>query len=420
METLVQGRGRVRDRVARVKAAPTRLSEVKGREYAVRASTGIEELDRVLGGGMIPGMVTLIAGEPGIGKSTLLLQIAQNVQGKVIYIAGEESAGQIANRASRLGIKGDNILVVEETDVDAILEQVEQVVKVEEVERESKSTPTTFTTFSTFLIVDSIQTLTTQDLTGTAGSVGQVRECSSRITSFAKQQGIPVFIVGHVTKEGSIAGPRVLEHIVDTVLWFEGDRRQLLRVVRAIKNRFGPTDEVGLFSMEEKGLVGLPGYPLALEEKDVPGSVTTVILEGTRPMLVEIEALVAPTKLAFPKRVSSGVDQRRLEIIIAVLSRRCGLPLGDFDVFVNVAGRIRVTDPGADLGIALAIASSFKDNALGKVAVAGEVGILGSIREVPQLERRIKEAKRLGFEKVLTAREARTVSEAIRKFIKVN
>lgn len=409
----------MRDRVAGVKIAPTRLSEVKGREYTVRASTGIEELDRVLGGGMIAGMVTLIAGEPGIGKSTLLLQIAQNMQGKVIYIAGEESAGQIANRASRLGIKGDNILVVEETDVDEVLEQVEQVVKVKEVERgkDSESTPTTSTTFSTFLIIDSIQTLTTQDLTGTAGSVGQVRECSSRITSFAKQQGIPVFIVGHVTKEGSIAGPRVLEHIVDTVLWFEGDRRQLLRVVRAIKNRFGPTDEVGLFSMEEKGLVGLPGYPLALEEKDVPGSVTTVILEGTRPMLVEIEALVAPTKLAFPKRVSSGVDQRRLEIIIAVLSRRCGLPLGDFDIFVNVAGGIRVTDPGADLGIALAIASSFKDSALGKVAVAGEVGILGSIREVPQLERRVKEAKRLGFEKVLTVREAKIVSEAIRKFL---
>lgn len=402
-------------------AEPIKLSSVKSTEYNRRISTKIAELDRVLGGGILPGMVTLIAGEPGIGKSTLLLQIAgSSTGGKVFYIAGEESAAQIANRAKRLGIKGDNITVLEETDVDAVLEQVEQVVKVDKSRNEHS-------TFPTCIIVDSIQTMTTGDLTGTAGSIGQVKECANRLAFYSKRTGVPLFLAGHVTKEGAIAGPRVLEHLVDTVLWFEGSRSEVLRVLRAVKNRFGATEEIGIFSMEERGLVevanpsklflgeaGLPAGKAGL----VSGSVATPIIEGTRPLLVEIQALVSPTKLAFPKRSASGVDGRRLEIIIAVLARRVGLPLWEYDVFVNVAGGIKIAEPAADLAIALAIASAFygKPVASGTFAV-GEVGLLGEIREVVYLERRVKEARRIGFKTPVTKREARTVGEAIRKYI---
>ncbi|MBI2267829.1 MAG: DNA repair protein RadA [Candidatus Blackburnbacteria bacterium] len=388
-------------------AEPVRLSDVKKEDYTKRIATGIGELDRVLGGGIVTGMVVLIAGEPGIGKSTLLLQIADRVdRAPVIYIAGEESATQIANRASRLGVTGENISLIEETDVDDVISQIG---------------PTGL------IIIDSIQTLTTQDLTGSAGSVGQVRECTARLTSWAKKTGTPLFIVGHVTKEGTIAGPRVLEHMVDTVLWFEGDRRESLRIIRTIKNRFGPTDEVGIFSMEEKGLAEVtnPSNLFLGQAGKVPGSVVTVVMEGTRPMLVEAQALVVPTKLAFPKRSASGVDPRRVELIIAVLSRRVGLPLWEHDVFVNIAGGIRINDPGADLAIATAIASAFYDKVIGPLTTPttptffaiGEVGLLGEVREVVGLERRTKEAKRVGFTNSITNKEAKTVSEAIRKYI---
>lgn len=405
VETVLESKARG-TRLSRAKSRdgtlPVRLPSVKKEDYQKRTLTGIAELDRVLGGGIVSGMVTLIAGEPGIGKSTLLLELAGKARGDVIYIAGEESATQIANRAARLGVKGDGITVLESTDVDEVISNL-----------------STLSSLS-LIIVDSIQTLTTEDLTGTAGSIGQVRECASRLSHFAKTSGVPVFLVGHVTKEGSIAGPRVLEHMVDTVLWFEGDRSGVLRILRSVKNRFGATDEVGIFSMEEKGLIEVsnPSRIFLGGNGHVSGSVTTAILEGTRIILVEIQALVVPTKLAFPKRVGQGIDQRRLELIIAVLIRRAGLPLWDFDVFVNVAGGIRVEEPGVDLAIALAISSAFQDKPVpAGLAAIGEVGLLGEIREAPMQERRAKEARRLGFRNVVTKKEARTVGEAIRKYL---
>ncbi len=416
------------------RAIPAKLSEVKKEDYGKRTSTGIVELDRVLGGGILPGMVTLIAGEPGIGKSTLLLQLADRLRttdyGKksidrslstMVYIAGEESASQIANRAKRLGLKGDNITVLEETDVDAVLEEVKKLLSYQ-VTKSDNSITQLLNNPVTCLIVDSIQTLTTQDLAGTAGSIGQVRECASRLTTFAKRAGMPLFLVGHVTKEGAIAGPRVLEHLVDCVLWFEGDRHEFLRVLRAVKNRFGATDEVGIFSMEEKGLVEVsnPSKVFLGEAGRVSGSVVTSIVEGTRPLLVEIQALVSPTKLAFPKRSASGVDGRRLEIIIAVLVRRVGLPLWEYDVFVNAAGGIKISEPAADLAIALAIASAFYGKPVAPAAFAvGEVGLLGEVREVVYLEKRLREAGRIGFRTPITRREAKTVGEAIKKFVKL-
>lgn len=385
---------------------PIRLSSIKKSDYSRRISTKIGELDRVLGGGIVPGSVTLVAGEPGIGKSTLLLQVAGRVPSGTLYVAGEESAGQIASRAARLGVKGDGITVLEETDVDSLIGHISPISPI------------------SLIIIDSIQTLTTGDLSGGVGSVGQVRECASRLISFSKSTGIPLFMVGHVTKEGTIAGPRVLEHMVDTVLWFEGDRTSLLRILRAVKNRFGATDEVGIFSMEEKGLLEVSNpSKLFLSNPpaggNVAGSAPTVLIEGTRPMVVEVQALVVPTKLAFPKRIGYGIDGRRLELLVAVLQRRAGLPLWDYDIFVNAAGGIRITEPAADLAIALAIASAFHDKpvASGTVA-AGEVGLLGEVREVLGLGKRIKEARRLGFKNTASAKEVKTIAQAIRKFVK--
>lgn len=402
MESRTSSKSRV-SRKGETAAQPVRLSSIKGSDYGRRISTKIRELDRVLGGGILSGMVALVAGEPGIGKSTLLLQLADNVGGKVVYVAGEESASQIANRAKRLGVKGENIEILEETDADEVISNLSNLGNL------------------SLIIVDSIQTLTTQDLTGTAGSIGQVRECASRLVNWAKRTGTPLFLVGHVTKEGQVAGPRVLEHMVDSVLWFEGERQEALRVLRAVKNRFGPTDEVGIFSMEEKGLIEVlnPSALFLGETKNgVPGSAVTAVMEGTRPLAVEIQALVVPTKLAFPKRLGSGVDPRRLEVIVAVLTRRVGLPLWDYDIFVNAAGGIKVSEPAADLAIALALASSFHGKPLGSGSLAvGEVGLLGEIREVTYLEKRVKEARRLGFKTPITKKEARTVGEAIKKYI---
>lgn len=378
---------------------PISLSSIPSSRSA-RISTKISELDRVLGGGLVPGQVVLIAGEPGIGKSTLLLQLADKI-GDTLYISGEESVGQIKVRADRLGIKSKTLKFLEETDVDAAV-----------------------TSFGSekLAVVDSIQTMATEDLSGLAGSIGQVRECAFRLLREAKEKNIPLFLVGHVTKEGTVAGPAVLAHIVDTLLWFEGDKALTLRLLRAVKNRFGPTDEVGIFEMEDKGLIPATNIEkifLSKGKTDVSGSVITSTLQGTRPLLVEIQALVVASKLPFPKRVAQGIDVRRLELLLAVLIRRCGLPLYEYDVFVNVAGGIKVTEPASDLAICLAIASSFFDKALPKGSIAlGEVGLLGEIREVVAQDKRVKEARRLGLVRPITQREIKYVRDAIKKLLK--
>lgn len=383
-------------------ATPISLSSIKSKNTE-RISTKISELDRAIGGGLVPGQVILLAGEPGIGKSTLLLQLASKLGQKILYISGEESANQIKIRADRLKIEQKNLLVAESTDIDSVAGAIE----------DGKYAAA---------FVDSIQTMATGDLSGMAGSVGQVRECSNRLVRVAKQTHTPIFIVGHVTKEGSVAGPAALAHIVDTVLWFEGDRNLSLRMLRAFKNRFGPTDEVGIFQMEEEGLAGVEeAGKLFLSEstKSVSGSVVASLMEGTRPILVEIQSLVVPTKLAFPRRIAQGIDSRRLEVILAVLARRCGVPVLDSDVFVNVVGGIKVTEPSADLAVALSIASAYFDKAINRsILVFGEVGLLGEVRKVTGEARRIKEAKRLGFKGFITPQNTSFVREAIKTHLK--
>ena len=372
-----------------------KLSDIK-QTATKRISTKISELDRVLGGGLVPGQVVLIAGEPGIGKSTLLTQIANNL-GNVLYVCGEESATQVKVRADRLGVKKAEIELLEDTNVDSVIEAIDAPAAV---------------------IVDSIQTMTTGDLSGMAGSVGQVRECAFRLLKCAKEKNIPLFLVGHVTKEGTVAGPAVLAHIVDTVLWFEGDKTLTIRVLRAVKNRFGPTDEVGVFEMEDKGLLPMTNIEKAFLEKNnnVSGSVVTSVMQGTRPLLVEIQALVVPTKLAIPRRIAQGIDSRRLELLLAVLTRRCGLPLYDFDVFVNVAGGLKVTEPASDLAVCLSIASAYFDKPVSvKTIAVGEVGLLGEIREVVAQDKRIKEARRMGFDIPITSNSFRFVRQAVQK-----
>lgn len=373
-----------------------------------RISTQITELDRVLGGGLVSGQVVLIAGEPGIGKSTLLLQVADKL-GNILYVSGEESASQIAIRARRLGIKKGSIQLLEETDIDSVIETSERIIN------DNNNLKAIF--------IDSIQTMYTSDLSGMAGSVGQVRECTYRLVRVAKERNIPIFIVGHITKEGTMAGPAVLAHIVDTILWFEGDKTLQIRLLRANKNRFGPTDEVGIFEMEDRGLISATDTEklfLTSGKKANSGSVTTSILEGTRPILVEIQSLVVPNKFAYPKRVAQGMDVRKLELLIAVLQKRCGLPLYEQDVFVNVTGGISIkNDPSADLAVCLSIASAYFDKPLASKSVAiGEVGLLGDIRPVGSLAKRTKEARSLGFSAVISSENAKYLQEAIRKYIK--
>lgn len=381
-------------------AFPQKLSQIKSANLK-RIETNINEFDRVLGGtGIVPGSVVLVAGEPGIGKSTLMLELGDKVGG--LYVSGEESLHQIKLRAERLKIKGEKILFLSEIDVDVILETMKNSKKED----------------FKVLIVDSIQTLTTQDLTSSAGSVGQVRECSSKLLRMAKSSDIAVFLIGHVTKQGMLAGPKILEHMVDTVLSLEGEKFGAFRLLRTTKNRFGATDEVGVFEMTDKGMVGIENPSklfLSQRQKSVPGSVIVATMEGTRPVLVEIQALVTPTQLALPRRVASGIDYNRLQLIVAVLSKRLGLPLGNFDVLVNVAGGLRVEEPAADLGVALAIYSSFKNLAIEpRIVVFGELGLLGEIRSVSQNNQRIKEAKRLGFVKIISPEKYSSINQAIK------
>lgn len=352
-----------------------------------RIKTGIGELDRVLGGGIMPGSVILVGGDPGVGKSTLMAQICARLVGHpILYITGEESLHQIKLRADRLGVIHDTIYLLSETNLDLII----AALKAQQ---------------PTLAIVDSIQTIYDPDVESAPGSVGQVRECTAELVQLAKREGISLLIVGHVTKEGSIAGPKVLEHMVDTVLQFEGEKTHLYRILRTTKNRYGSTNEIGVFEMGEQGLVEVTNpSALFLSERSygASGSVITATLEGTRPILVEAQALVTPSSYGVPQRSATGFDYKRLQMLVAVIEKRTGMGLGQYDIFVNIAGGVRVDDPAVDLAVAGAIVSSFRDIPTdSQMVVVGEIGLGGEIRTVAQIEQRIAEAAKLGFTAVV-------------------
>lgn len=365
------------------------IGEVDARR-AVARSTGVPEFDRVLGGGIVPGAVLLVAGEPGIGKSTLLLDVAGRAareggpegERRVLYITGEESAAQVRTRAERIEAMARTLFLASETDLATVLGQIERV------EPE-------------LVIVDSVQTISSGEIDGAAGNVGQVREVAAALIQAAKSRGIAVLLVGHVTKDGSIAGPRVLEHLVDVVVQFEGDRHSRLRLVRAVKNRFGPTDEVGCFDLSDVGIVGLAdpsGLFLSGRTAEVPGTCVTVTLEGRRPMVTEVQALVDATDLPTPRRATSGLDRGRVDMILAVLARRARAPIGKQDVYLSTVGGVRLTEPASDLAVALAVASAVTDRPVRAGTCAfGEVGLAGEVRPVTGAHRRLSEAARLGF-----------------------
>lgn len=372
---------------------PLRLADVPSEGFQ-RIIVPMEEFNRVLGGGIVPGSLVLIAGDPGIGKSTLLLQMSSLVSeavGRVLYVTGEESAPQIKNRAERLGIAADDLYLLTETDVDSIVEQIHQL-------------------DPRLVIVDSIQAVYSPELDSSAGSISQVRQSAARLTEVAKGRGVPVFLVGHVTKEGAIAGPRVLEHMVDAVLYLEGERFHAYRLLRSVKNRFGSTDEVGVFEMSGQGVMEVtnPSEAFLSERSDGAGSAVAVTLEGTRPLLVEIQALTSTTSFGLPRRTANGIDFNRLLLLVAVLSKRVGLRLHDQDVFVNVVGGLKINEPAADLSVAVAIASSFRDVPVpADLAIMGEIGLSGELRSISQATRRLNEAARLGFERCLLPRSVR-------------
>jgi len=391
VETIVESRPSGAKKLALTSTAqnqPQLLRDVVADGFE-RVSLAIGEFDRVLGGGLVPGSLVLIGGDPGIGKSTLLLQasaVLAMAGGPVLYVSGEESAQQIKLRAKRLGLAGDGLYLLTETNVDAILAHIE------------KLNPR-------LVVVDSIQTVYLDELSSAAGSVSQVRESAAQLMQAAKGRGIPVFLIGHVTKAGAIAGPRVLEHIVDTVLYLEGDRFHAYRLLRCVKNRFGASNEVGVFEMRDVGMaeVANPSEAFLAERLlNAAGSAIAVTLEGTRPLLVEIQALSSTTSFGNPRRTANGVDFNRLLLLTAVLSKRVGVRLSDQDVFVNVVGGLRVGEPAADLAVACAIVSSFRDVPVaGDLAIIGEVGLSGELRAVSQLETRLKEATKLGFNRCL-------------------
>jgi DNA repair protein RadA/Sms len=382
-----------------VGAKPLRLSEIETADYQ-RIDVGMPEMARVLGGGIVPGSLTLIGGDPGVGKSTLLTQVANSVaehaQRQVLYVSGEESAAQIALRARRMRLNTDELLFLSETDADVICETIRHLQ-------------------ASVAIVDSIQSVMVSDVEALPGSVSQLRECALRFLQLAKTTGTPVFLVGHVTKDGAIAGPKVLEHMVDTVLYLEGERFNQYRLLRSTKNRFGPTHEVGVFEMRTQGLVEVSNPSavfLAERARSAAGSVVTVALEGTRPILQEIQALVSRSSLAMPRRTATGFDTNRLHLLAAVITRRARIPLHDQDVFLNVVGGLRVEEPSADLAAALAIVSSIRDHALPSDLVAlGEIGLSGELRGVGQLEQRLREAAKLGFARALVPRTSVKASD---------
>lgn len=366
---------------------PRKLKEVEGISE-VRISTGIGELDRVLGGGLVKGSLVLVGGEPGIGKSTLILQLCNkmNGEGKVLYVSGEESAEQVKIRADRLNINNEDIMFLGETDIDIIQESILSI-------------------NPKLVIIDSIQTMYSQEITSAAGTVSQVREITARIMRICKDNNITTIIIGHVTKDGNIAGPRVLEHMVDTVLYLEGERYFSYRLLRSVKNRFGSTNELGMFEMKNEGMVEItnPSSILITERDDNPaGSVIVASMEGTRPLLIELQALTSTSVFGIPKRTANGFDYNRLAVLIAVLEKRAGLALGGQDVYLNVVSGIKIVEPAVDLGVILACSSSYKNVSIPKDVVAiGEVGLTGEVRAVNMIEKRIKEAEKLGFKKCI-------------------
>ncbi|HGM3221386.1 TPA: DNA repair protein RadA [Clostridioides difficile] len=370
---------------------PVSINSIESKEEE-RFTTDINELDRVLGGGIVKGSLVLVGGDPGIGKSTLLIQVSSNVAnlGKtVLYITGEESESQIKMRAKRLGINSEKLYIFAENNLSIIESYLESV-------------------NPELIILDSIQTVFSPEISSAPGTVSQIKEGTSKFMKISKKMGISTFIVGHVTKEGSLAGPKLLEHMVDTVLYFEGERYNTYRLVRAVKNRFGSTNELGVFEMRDLGLVELdnPSKILISEKpKDVAGSVIISTVEGTRPMLLELQALVSPTSFGIPKRTSTGVDYNRVGMLLAVLEKRVGLQIQNQDVYINIVGGIKINEPSIDLGIAISVASSFRNIPIDEdIAVTGEVGLTGEVRAVSFIEKRIAECKKLGFKKIVVPR----------------
>ena len=382
-QKIVESKSTATGKSIKEKASPQVLDNVVGRTDT-RMDTGIGELNRVLGGGLVNGSLVLLGGEPGIGKSTLILELCDKITGtgKVLYVSGEESAEQVKIRADRLGIKNSNIMFLGETDIDVIEETI--------LAMEPK-----------LVIIDSIQTMYSEEITSAAGTVSQVREITARIMRVCKGHRITTIIIGHVTKDGNIAGPRVLEHMVDTVLYLEGERYFSYRILRSVKNRFGSTNEIGMFEMRNEGMVEIknPSQILISDREDnPPGSILVASVEGTRPLLIELQALTTPTVFGLPRRAENGIDYNRLTMLIAVLEKKTGLPLGSQDVYLNVVSGIKLVEPAVDLGTCLVVASSFKNYALPKDMVAiGEVGLTGEIRAVNMIEKRIKEVEKMGF-----------------------
>ena len=374
--------------IGQASGEPEPISQVMASEVE-RHVTGMAEFDRVLGGGIVPGSVVLIGGDPGIGKSTLLLQASDALSrnyGDILYVSGEESVSQTKLRATRLGVVSDTLYVLCEND----LEQIEKHIQ---------------TLNPKVVIVDSIQAVYLSNIQSAPGSVTQIRECAGRLLICAKNRNVPVFLVGHVTKDGALAGPRILEHMVDTVLYFEGEQHHIYRVLRAIKNRFGSTNEIGIFEMQNRGLVDVMNPSelfLSNREEEVAGSIVVSSMEGTRPLLMEVQALVVPTNHGNPRNTATGVDRHRIALLIAVLNKRVGIDVGSADVFVNITGGLRVAEPGIDLGVLMAIASSYREIPIDRQTVMiGEVGLGGEIRPVTHVERRIREAAKLGFTRAI-------------------
>lgn len=390
-EEVVQKSGgakKIWGKAGQTKAEPVKITEIEeGNEQ--RYMLPDNELNRVLGGGIVTGSITLIGGEPGIGKSTLLLQLALNLQKKVLYISGEESESQLKMRAERIGINNDNCYVMCETSLDNLLQYLQS--NVPEI-----------------LIVDSVQTLSSDAIDSPPGSISQIKECTAELLRFAKSTNVPVFLIGHINKDGNIAGPKVLEHMVDTVLQFEGDRHYNYRILRTLKNRFGSASEIGIYEMKGNGLreIENPSEILISEREDhLSGSSISCAVEGIRPILLETQALVSTAVYGTPQRTSNGFDLRRLSMLLAVLEKRCGFQLGIKDVFINIAGGMKLEDPGLDLGIVASILSSYQNISINKdIAFAGEIGLSGEVRAVSRIEQRISEAEKLGFKEIMISK----------------